>query len=340
MELVLQAGHRLQYFRVTELRFLSTFSSETQLFPSLNAPATALSLPIASFSHPIPKELAERRSKAEKRIKRRVPGHMHWIVCCPPAFNEANSGVNAAEHWKSYQSNWMEIVLSSQIPCWAQVLKQGWQDWIEAVEFLSQFTVPARALWFTGKKMQPVSIQSPMQKPHKTLWSDLPWFCFVSLKKISPCLSLYYDCNKKYFTPEQFIGPGACVSLFLRYFEHFTSLQRAVFSLRWSHLLHVLEYFISSVFSPENLFLEMKHRPGSIPFSLLQGSIISERCFYNCYEDTGVVSLMQGKCVVKSSDDMSWAWAFFTCGKMSIFLKHLTVSTFRGQVICKIASPL
>lgn len=129
MELVLQAGHRLQYFRVTELRFLSgTFSCETQLFPSLNAPATALSLPIASFSHPIPKELAKRRSKAEKRIKRRVPGHMHWIVCCPPAFNEANSGVNAAEHWKSYQSNWMEIVLSSQIPCWAQVLKQGWQD--------------------------------------------------------------------------------------------------------------------------------------------------------------------------------------------------------------------
>lgn len=72
----------------------------------------------------------------------------------------------------------------------------------------------------------------PMHKPHKTLWSDLPCFCFVLLRKISLCLSLYYDCSKKYFTPEQFIDPGTSVSLFLRYFEHFTFLQRAVSSLR------------------------------------------------------------------------------------------------------------
>lgn len=50
---------------VADLRFLSSaFSCETQLFPSLNAPATALSCLEPVFPHPVANQ-----SKAEKRLK-------------------------------------------------------------------------------------------------------------------------------------------------------------------------------------------------------------------------------------------------------------------------------
>lgn len=121
----------------------------------------------------------------------------HALGVCCPHHQRGKLSSKCCRALEKLPEHWYGNCAVITDPCGAQVLKQGWQDWIETAEFLSQFTVPARALWFTGKKLHPVSIQLPMHKPHKTLWSDLPCFSFVLLRKIFPCLSLYYDCNKK-----------------------------------------------------------------------------------------------------------------------------------------------